>query len=411
MSRITFLEGFDGGDVVPPPARSITSMPSPASLPRASVAMEPGYPQPYARPECSSRMAVVLPRGAWKRQWTVDLEPGFPPSFVLAAGDRVLVQGERWALVGPQGNRIAGDRGGPAAVRLDPKRGQISRISADAAFVVARASDGVTSFDFLVPLGDQFRWPLLARDERRVVLAGWERTMDPHGNVVATKTLIQMYELGSPPNVTAEGFLSNISERELAIEHPHVLVATTAETIIAAEPERILVIDWALKIHAALEGEFEPHALSLDEASRAYMVVTTTRGAQLWLVAKDGQRLFAADLPQGTSDISFPPIVGYDHHTYLLAGNRVVSFDDRGRRTWVHDAKNVLAGAAVTANDHLLVVDGNDVVAFDPKGKRHLLLSLPEPLVTPPVLNEAGDLFVASAGHLYAAQVQPAASP
>src|SRR4051812_48310062 len=47
MSKITFSQGLDGGDVVPPPARPIAGLPAPPPLPRTPTAAEPGYAQPY----------------------------------------------------------------------------------------------------------------------------------------------------------------------------------------------------------------------------------------------------------------------------------------------------------------------------------------------------------------------------
>jgi hypothetical protein len=164
----------------------------------------------------------------------------------------------------------------------------------------------------------------------------------------------------------------------------------------------IYIMDWDLNVKSAWDGEFEPQAISLDEAGRIYMNVKTADRSEMWLLSQNGERYYAFALPGGPLHLPIPPIVGYDHTAYILAGDQIYSVAPDGKLQWARAAAAKIGGAAVTPGDELLVSEGPEVVAYGKKGdRRKIWSSSGEPLTTPPVTAAGGQLLAASSTTLY----------
>jgi hypothetical protein len=133
-----------------------------------------------------------------------------------------------------------------------------------------------------------------------------------------------------------------------------------------------------------------------------YLVVSTSGGRALWVVAPDGRRTIAEPLEASTEALSTPPIVGYDHTTYLQTPQTLSARDASGKLVWHKRMSARVAGAGVSTDDRLVAAVGSELLAFGPKGEPALLAKLgPSDLVTAPVMSAGGELFVASSDALY----------
>jgi len=209
-------------------------------------------------------------------------------------------------------------------------------------------------------------------------------------------------EVKPPFKTTPMGLLENgTAVGALRIGSPKVQVAANDNYVIAAIAGQICVADWDIHVKVALNGDFQPKSMSLDEAGRMYLVLESQGRTALWLITPEGERRYAFQYPQGMIGGATPPIVGYDHAAYLLAGQYIMAVAPDGKLDWSKVAPGAIKGAIVTAGDQLLISEGSSVAAWSRMGERTVVFSAPEALASAPVLTAAGDLLVASQSHLY----------
>jgi hypothetical protein len=167
--------------------------------------------------------------------------------------------------------------------------------------------------------------------------------------------------------------------------------------------------DPELRIRTALRGEFEPVAMSLDEANRLYLVVQEGERQALWVLTPEGRRSISYVLAPHVQVGSVPPIVGRDHAIYIQARDRLISLSAEGKWLWEYVTAEAPAGAAVTSNYALLLASGSQVSAFDREGGRRVLYSfVGESVRSAPVLTPDSRLLIATQRHLYCLEVAPA---
>ena len=136
-----------------------------------------------------------------------------------------------------------------------------------------------------------------------------------------------------------------------------------------------------------------PHALSMDESGRVYLLCTVDHRQQLWIVAPSGE-YSSVPMPGGVSPFHRAPIVGYDHRVHVLSLNGIVTVDAAGQLDWHFDASGRVAGATVSADGQLIAAIGDSILAFNPKGESRVLCRFPgEQLMASPVLGSAGELY------------------
>jgi outer membrane protein assembly factor BamB len=283
----------------------------------------------------------------------------------------------------------------------DSSNGLFYGISPDAYFAAYNLEDGKVAFDFLPAFGDKYSRIHVARHGSRMVIAGVERDLDPHRVTRPQQSLVQVVELGSPPKADELGFLSTLLPvGTLRIPEPLLFAASSNDVIVAARTNEIYVMDWNLNVHAALESVFKPHAISLDETGRIYLLADDARSWFLMLLKQGGDRIYTFELPRGTVPSATPPIIGYDHSVYILSSRRVFSVGPNGKQQWSVTTTGNVAGAVVTADNLLLTAEGNEIATYDSKGERKVLFQ-GDSFVTAPILNSSGELLVASKAALY----------
>lgn len=370
------------------------------ALPPAAASGLP-YRQAYANPQLNSRLGYVVPPVGYKLRKAADLHETLPTQFVLQDGDRILTVGPEWRLFQRSGVLVTTDRLGLGPAVMDAPRKLFYVINPPGYLGARTLADGSLPYNFLPSMGSTVVRTFVARRDRRMIIAGTERPRGAHGEFLAKNSLIESYDLGQPEEVDSMAFLTSL-ERKAALTLPTLTlhVAGLDERLVAATTDRLHLLHWGLQVEGALEGEFEPQSISLDEAGRIYMLAQLGKRVELWLLTPSGERLYAFPLAPG-ADVAHPPIVGYDHTVYLLADNLIVAVGTDGRVKWTKPAKGKAAGAAVDPTGQLLVSEGNSVVVYSATGERSVISTLPESLVTPPILTESGEILAASDRRLY----------
>lgn len=371
-----------------------------APLPRAAASGLP-YRQAYANPQLNSRLGYVIPPVGYKLRKSAELHETLPTQFVLQDGNRIVTSGPEWRMFHMNGALVATDRLGLGPAVMDAPRKLLYVVNPPGYLAARSLTDGSLPYNFLPSMGSTLVRTFVSRRDRRMIIAGTERPRGAHGEFLAKNSMIESYDLGDPEQADSMAFLTSL-ERKAALTLPTLTlhVAGLDERLVAATTDRLFLLNWGLAVEGALEGDFEPQSISLDESGRIYMLAQLGKRVELWMLNSSGERLYSFPLAPG-ADVAHPPIVGYDHTVYLLADNLVVAVGVDGRVKWTKPAKGHAAGAAVDPTDQLLVAEGNTVVVYSATGERSVISTLPEALVTPPILTESGEILVASDRHLY----------
>ena len=95
-----------------------------------------------------------------------------------------------------------------------------------------------------------------------------------------------------------------------------------------------------------------------------------------------------------------PPVRGAGRRVFALTSRRVVAIED-GKLAWQYEFKDASPHSASSAADgSLLVTAGKSLVHLDPAGKPLFTLPLDQDILTPPVVDAQGGVYVATASRL-----------
>ena len=402
------------GSAQPPPEavaiRPVTgpAVPSPA-VPQAAG----GLVRPYVNDARNARVPVGLPEaeGLWEVRWRMPLG-GVAPRFVLVADGRIAVQGRsQWLLAAGDGTPLATHRLGASEVVLDPERALVYTAGPDGTLQVYDMEDGTLAYRMPFLFGSEFERVFIGRRGARLVVASVERKVDLHDPEPPEQALVELHDIGEGHVTDDLDFLMG-AQYVRALERPvrTMQAAMQGDTVVIATPGRLEWADAGLGLQGRLEGDFEPHALSLDEQATMYLVVRLSSpndppGLHLWRVNREGERTAQVPLSDAVRDVRVPPIVGYDHSVYIAEGDSVRAIGADGAAAWVAFAGGPVAGAVALADHRLLASAGSVVASFTPEGERTIVFHAPEAAwQTPPIVTENGRILVASTDHLYCLQ-------
>ena len=388
------------------PLQPLRSATGPAVLATAPPMEHACYACPYANPQQNSRCVGLPSNGPWRIRWQSRLAEGFEPRFVLIDDERVVVQAGTWQLFDLQGKALAGARIGPGQMAVDSTSGLFYSVNINGDVVAHELADGQVKFILLPTGADSFARPLIVPWGQRLFVSGFEL---PSGDHVPDTAAVEVINLGSPLVIESQLLVSAVTEKTLHLKTATLTVAANGQTIVFAVPDAICFADRSLEITAAYGAQFKPLAMSLDEASRAYLIVETGGRRALWLVTPKGERVFAFALPPSEEPFPRPPVVGYNHRTFIAAGGTLLAISQDGKELWKRQLSGSRVGMIVTPNGDLLVSDGPELAVYNKDGERKRLYEFAgQELCTPPVLTADGELLVASKENLYCLTPQPA---
>jgi hypothetical protein len=152
----------------------------------------------------------------------------------------------------------------------------------------------------------------------------------------------------------------------------------------------------------AIEGKFDAFDVAIDESDVAFVVVRQADSMLLWSVPVAAEGTVGRQkLPASAHRAVGPPLLG-KRLRVLPLDTGLVALGLDGKRVW--ERRGIPSGgASITSDDHVIVADNGIVLAIDPRGRLTELWRAKDVVfVTPPVLNAAGVLFVASGDSLHA---------
>jgi hypothetical protein len=398
MITVEVGRGFEQFKDVSVPGVPLHDVAAPAPIPRAPVEGTESYSRPFGDQRMNSRLPYALAAKPLKAAWTVPVDPAYPPLFVLQISDRVAIYSGRWQLFAMDGRPLASGPMGGGPLALDPATSFAFTFIPEGYLSARSLQDGREVFKLRPMLGDMYTRVFLGRHGSRLLIVGWERQLDPDQVEQNPKSLFEILDLGKDPHANEMGTLATGKPIGLMMIHSAATLAGSGpDSIYAAAPGHLYQISWNLDIKHAWEADFKPHAISTDEADRVFLTVSTKRGSEMWLVNPAGEILYKFLVPGIAQDLKIPPIIGFDHTAYLLAGQQIYAVSSDGKLQWAKSARRTLGGAIVTSNDRLVATEGSEIVSYDTKGQREILAQLSDdPFVTPPVLSAHGEILAAT---------------
>jgi hypothetical protein len=364
----------------------------------------PGVLRPYVDLGRNSRLGSTLPATEWKVRWKTPLRPRDAPLHILQSGDRIIAEAAVWQLFDDEGKPIWAQSAGASPLEVDAEHGVIHFIDQNGYLMANSLKDGKEIYSVLPLFGDEYLRPYISRKGNRVTLAGSERQLDPHGHNKASRSMVELIDLGESDELTSTGVrLGATNVSTLFFETTTLAAAAHGESLIVAIPDHLYMISPELKIVSAFDGAFSPIVMSLDEGGRAYMVASTPKGKQLLIVTPEGKLLLEIDLPSDLARMITPPVIGLDHRIYLVTDERIHAFSEKGESLWESRPGVRPGGVTVTADNRVLVSAGSDLCIYDSAGHCTLLQRFEgENLSTPAIISTNGNLLVATEGNLYA---------
>lgn len=265
VSQIQFVKGLVTTDLAPPKQ---AIRPVKAAVTLAPAASGPaGYSAPYANGSRNSRAGGGPAASAYRIRWSATLSAADGLTWVLQQQDRILLQrGMQWQLWNMDGRSLTSGPMGAGPLFMNADRASFYRILPSAHFAAARLSDGQQSFLFLPDFGDTFERTFIDARGDRLLVAGEELMLDPHGRRQPSQSVLEALDVKAPVATTPLGQLTNgIPVGGLRIGSPKLQVAANDTYVAAAVNGQVLVADWNINVKVALTGDFEPALMSLDE--------------------------------------------------------------------------------------------------------------------------------------------------
>lgn len=401
LSRIAFMKPVEVSEVEPQPVRA-ASYPErfdPAP-PRAAPS---GPTQPFADGRQSSRLDAALrdPLSVtWTQRFASPLRPDTRAHSVLQHRDAILVQAPVWQLFGLNGGARRAGRAGPSPVVISPEERSFLWVNSDGYLVSAPLDTGRTRWSYGLHLSDGATYPFVGVRGPLVVVVGAEFAGNPEARPKQkTRLAVEVIEPGSPAEASPEGILRSAkTPGALEIECAgDVFAALSDDRVVVAWRDHVLSVGLDLSVKRLLRATFEPRAISLGEAGRAYLIVRTGEGPRLWMLNGQGEQVFSVRLPDDAVDARVPPILSADHRVFVVTDSRITAFSPTGEHLWEFAPPKGRPRASVTAEGWLLVAVDDLLGVMDAEGLSATLLQLPgEVFTTAPVLTSSGEIFVAT---------------
>ena len=368
------------------------------------------YSRPYANAMRNSRIPYSSGGGFRKILWEADLDASSRPRFVLNGGGRLLVQKDfAWELFDDQGSPIIRGGSGAGDIFLDTKDGLYYANAQNGLVVARKLLDGKEAYAFFPMFGSGYVRTVLTREKRNVWVIGIEIPQVSHtASRPAEYTVMEIQDLGESLKRDEDGVLmSNLQVATMITRPVPLLTAMMGTELVLGAPNHVYIADERLNVTRDIEFAGIPEMMSLDEEGRIYLVAQAEDDNKvavrvLMVLSSDGNELMRTQLSNHSDNIITPPIVGYNHTTYLLQGDTIAAIGVDGKSRWKTFAGGTIVGAVAMADGKLLVSAGNIIASYAANGEREVQFAIEnEQWATPPVITATGNLIAASDKKLY----------
>ena len=392
--------------VIPIETHKIKPVSAKFSMPTETIGDNPNSCRPFVNDCLNSRLANALPIGKWAVRFSTLLEPAMRPKHILHAADRIILQGDGpWQLFNEKCQSLARGYLDSSDVFLDDTN-KLFFFSDSAGMIEARnLADGNRIFSASLLFGFINYRTFITRQNDRLIIVSTEREIDQDAEEEdkPKDSTVEILKFNEPQVIDQDGILRS-SEIIAELTRKTLLLRSARydETLVVATKNQICLIDLDLQIKAAIDGEFIPFVISLNNAGIIFMVLFDKDSSKLRAITPNGERIYSTELPPEMMNLNYPPIITYDNRVYLIKNNHLIAFAANGHYLWEYQSKNQIAGAVVTADNQLLISDGMEIGVFEENGRYRTLYEFKDEILqTPPTLTDKGDLVVATDKKLY----------
>jgi hypothetical protein len=210
------------------------------------------------------------------------------------------------------------------------------------------------------------------------------------GGFEPSLTCLEAVTVGPVPDVRPSGQLSPSPSRPLLWKSLRCVAGAWPAGLAVAFPGEVHLVDESLEITAVLTGDFEPLAISVNEAGVLHLLVDEPGPRRaLWVVTPLGVRTLREVLPWRETFGTPLPLAGGDVVVRGPAGLLRI-----GRRRWEVPLADG-GGATALSGDTVLATDGNELITLDDSGRRTVVHHFSEhQLRGPPVIGANGEITV-----------------
>src|SRR5579884_2092381 len=224
--------------------------------PRAALAHGDSV-RPYINDQLNSRLPRALAAGPWSLRWQANLDPEFPYSFVLAAGNRILLQGAgRWQLFDDNGTSLKLGKLGAGDAVMDTANGVFYTIDPFGVIEAHRLSDGELEYSVSISGGEEWQRSFYARRGHEFAIVSFQRQIQPHAAITPTAVTIDVEDIGNPPEIEQQIVVSSKQESRLYYEVPRASAALLGDTLVAAIRNEVLITAFGKSVRARLTDTF-----------------------------------------------------------------------------------------------------------------------------------------------------------
>jgi hypothetical protein len=367
------------------------------------------YCRPFANSQLNSRLPVELTGNEWEIKWKSELDPFSPSKFILLLNDKyIIVQGIGcWRLFDTNGKMLSLSNSGDSDIVLDEVRNLLYSFDRSGFFETFNVPPDQPSFKvFTRGKGDRKR-VFFARENDNLVIASLKKVKSPHEKGGFKFATCESYLLSNPPAINKR-ILSAKTISYLDYTAPGIVAALNGDNFVYSIKNKIFISDLELNTKNVIDEKFIPVLISLDEMNRIYLlIISEDKSNHLWIISTDGELVTDIRLPEISSEINIPPVISYDHKSFLVFKNQIFCFSYTGEPLWQTMSAGKIGGAIITANEFLLVSEGNLVMALNETGERKFIYDFSiEQVITPPVLTENNEILVATQNFLYCLSVK-----
>ena len=253
--------------------------------------------RPFVNDGLNSRLAHALPIGKWVVSRSALLNSGTRPKHILQAFDRLIIQGDGpWQLFDTDCNLMANGYLDGSDVVIDSTN-KLFYLADDSGMIEARnLSDGNRVFSASLIFGDVYYRSFIARQGERMIVVSTEREIDQDAEDEdkPKDSTIEILKFNEPQKIDQDGILK--SARVIAELKRKTLLLRSArngETLVVVTKNQICLLDFDLQIKAAIDGEFIPFVMSLNNAGIIFIVLYDKGSSKLRAIRPNGERIYS----------------------------------------------------------------------------------------------------------------------
>ncbi|RPI74089.1 MAG: hypothetical protein EHM47_04575 [Ignavibacteriales bacterium] len=377
-----------------------------------------GYFFRYLNPEKNSRLlSEFKPNSIWEVKWRTALDSSLFPWFLLLANERIIVQNESgWQMFDNEGKHIASSSRTNGNISIDINNEVFYQNEFSGFLAANNLKTGKPEYFVYPYFGQGYDRNIVWYNEFKFLCVGYEIPQMTHKSSSKDPdiTLFEILDVHDKSLIDPDKILNSAYQvQKLILKAENIKTAVSDGKIAAASDDFISVIDPDLNVKKIFRGKFIPLELSLDEQFNIYLIVKVINEDSshkffLWLINQNGGLINETELPVEEKKPEFyPPVVGFNLNTFIVAGNKLFSIDPNGGLNWNKYLSDISPGASISVNGYLLTSEGDLLSAFNSNGERNFIFEFPsEKLFSPPLLTPQNEILVATQNFLYCLKIK-----